>query len=198
MGTDCTAARYKLRQAEILLAHLRALPEQIARDLRRASSAMDHKLLLATYFFGCLGAARSIFYILSESAGRAFKQAETDWRNNALDQASRTFFHRMTNLRDRDVHYGEVNAEALGRMIPIADGSLTVFVNAAPLGTTSEAEYVNPDGSVSRAAGLQGSAGLYIEVDGKKVEAADACARYLDQLCTLIAVLEGAASTGSP
>lgn len=45
-----------------------------------------------------------------------------------------------------------------------------------------EAEYVNPDGSVSRAAGLQGSAGLYIDVDGKQVEAADACARYLDQL----------------
>jgi hypothetical protein len=198
MGTDCAAARYKLRQAEILLAHLRTLPEQIAPELRRASSGMDHKLLLATYFFACLGAARSVFYILSESAGRAFKQAETDWRNNALDQAGRTFFHRMTNLRDRDVHYGEVNAEALRNMIPIADGSLTVFGNAALFGPTPEAEYVNPDGSVSRAAGLQGSAGLYIEVDGKQVEAADACARYLDQLRTLIAALEGAASKGSP
>lgn len=195
MGTDCAAARYKLRQAEILLLHLRTLPEQIARDLRRASSAMDHKLLLATYFFACLGAARSVFYILSESAGRAFRQAEADWRNNALDHAGRTFFHRMTNLRDRDVHYGEVSAEVLGKMIPIADGSLAVFGNVALFGPTPEAEYLNPDGSVSRAAGLQGSAGLYIEVDGKRVEAADACARYLDQLRTLIAALESAAGT---
>ncbi len=198
MAADCTAARYKLRQAEILLAHLRTLPERIARDLRRAAPTMDHKLVLATYFFACLGAARSIFYILSEGAGSAFKQVETDWRNNVLDQMGRTFFHRMTNLRDRDVHYGEVSAEALAKMIPITDGSLTVFGNAALFGPTPEAEYVNPDGSVSRAAGLQGSAGLYIEVDGKRMEAAAACTRYLDQLRTLIAAFERPASTGSP
>jgi hypothetical protein len=59
-------------------------------------------------------------------------------------------------------------------------------------------QYGNPDRQRVARRRLQGSGGLYIEVDGKQVDAADPCARYLDQLRTLIAALEGAASTGSP
>jgi hypothetical protein len=194
MATERAAARYKLKQAEILLAHLRTLPKQIALDLRRASSCMDRELLLATYFLACLGAARSVFYILSHSARLQFKQKESHWRNHALDQAGRTFFHRMTDLRDDDVHYGEVAAEALGTMIPIEDGSMHNFHNAALFGPAAQAEHVNPDGVVVRASGLQGSASLYIEVDGCRVEAATACSRYIEQLRSLIAATEDESS----
>src|SRR5580704_9049948 len=190
MDTEhAAAARYKLRQAEMLLAHLRTLPEKIALDLRRASPLMDHKLLLETYFFACLGAARSVFYILSQQ-GPQFKATESNWRNTALDQSARTFFHRMTDLRDDDVHYGEAAAEALGTMIPIKDDSMRVFHNAALFGPAPQAEHVTPDGSRVRAPGLQSTANLYIEVSGRRVEAAAACARYIEQLRGLIAATE--------
>jgi hypothetical protein len=194
MAIERAAAQYKLKQAEILLAHLRTLPQQIALDLRRASSCMDHELLLATYFFACLGAARSVFYILSNSAGPQFKQRESHWRNHVLDQVGRAFFHRMTILRDGDVHYGEVAAEALGTMIPIEDGSLYNLHNAAIFGPAPQAEHANPDGGVVRASGLQGSAGLYIEVDGRRVEAAAACSRYIEQLISLNSAMEDESS----
>lgn len=194
MAIERAAAQYKLKQAEILLAHLRTLPQQIALDLRRASSCMDHELLLASYFFACLGAARSVFYILSNSAGPQFKQRESHWRNHVLDQVGRAFFHRMTNLRDGDVHYGGAATEALGTMIPIEDGSLQNFHNAALFGPAAQAEHVNPDGGVVRAPGLQGSASLYIEVDGRRVEAAAACSRYIEQLRSLIAATEDESS----
>jgi hypothetical protein len=194
MATERAAARYKLKQAKILLTHLRTLPQQIALDLRRASSCTNHELLLATYFFACLGAARSVFYILSISARPQFKQRESHWRNHVLDQVGRAFFHRMTTLRDGDVHYGEVAAEALGTMIPIEDGSLYNFYNVAHFGHETQVEHVNPDGGVVRASGLKGSTSLYIEVDGRRVEAAAACSRYIEQLRSLIAATEDESS----
>jgi hypothetical protein len=51
---NLAAADKKLRQAELLCAHLRALPGEIARDMRRAIAAMNHQLALETFFSACL------------------------------------------------------------------------------------------------------------------------------------------------
>jgi hypothetical protein len=111
MTIKLAAAENKLRQAELLCAHLRALPKEIARDMRRRSGG-DYQLALETYFSACLNAARSCFFILARTGDRQFKDVSSRWRNSALDQQARARFNSMVNLRDRDVHYGEMGAEA--------------------------------------------------------------------------------------
>ncbi len=54
-------ARYKLRQADVALHHLRHLRTVIAMDQRRANPLIDPDLLLSTGFFSCLGLAKSAF-----------------------------------------------------------------------------------------------------------------------------------------
>ena len=63
-GLNLPAARYKTKQAELLYAHLCTLPAEIAQSLGRARSDQDFKLTLETYFFACLDAARSVYFIL--------------------------------------------------------------------------------------------------------------------------------------
>lgn len=189
-------AKYKLRQAEILLAHLRTVPREIALAQRRASSGLDYQLLLETYFFASLGAARSVYFILFKTGGLKFKDVESDWRNRSLDQTEKTRFNKMLYLRDRDVHFGDVSGEALATMIESDDiDSMYVQHNAAIFGPAALAEHVNPDGSTVRARGLQSSVGLHIDIGDKKYEAATACAHFIQQLRTLIAATEAAAIT---
>jgi hypothetical protein len=68
-------ARYKLRQADIALRHLRHVPTDIAADLRRARPLSDPDLLLTTFFFSCLGLSKSAFYTVMNDHGRRNKDA---------------------------------------------------------------------------------------------------------------------------
>jgi hypothetical protein len=66
-------ARYKLRQADVALHHLHHLRTEIAIDQRRAHPLRDPDLLLSTFFFSCLGLAKSAFYTIMNEHGRSSK-----------------------------------------------------------------------------------------------------------------------------
>jgi hypothetical protein len=187
-------ARYKLRQAELALLHLRQAPGEIAVDLRRARPINDPDLRLDTFFFSCLGLCKSAYYIIENDQGRLYKDAIHSWRMNVLDHKGRTQFNRMMNLRDIDVHQGRSDGKTLATSIPIErnyDDDAWMYQqrpNYAALGISRPVtEHRNPDGStVSSYDGLQSSVGLYIEIAGKTCEASNACERFIAQLSQLI------------
>jgi hypothetical protein len=185
-------ARYKLRQADLLLSHLRGVSEEIALERRRAGSGHDYRLPLDTFFFACLGAAQSVFYIVDKSRAPNFKAAIAKWKRTALDEGGRARFNKMMDLRGRDVHYGEVTGEALAKMIEMKDtGSMYgQHYNAALFGPQPLTEHVNPDGEPVRARALQGSVGLYVDIAGARYEATTVCAHFLDQLRDMIRAAE--------
>ena len=197
MPINLAAANNKLLQAEILCAQLRSLPTDIARDMRRRVGG-DYRLALETYFSACLNAARSCYFVLARTGGQEFKDVSSLWRNNSLDQQARTRFNSMVKLRDRDVHYGEMVAEVLPKMMEVEnDGSLYSFHNSALFGPQAMAEHENPDGTTVRAPALQGTAGLYIEIGGSKIEATTACADFIGQLRSLLQAAEAAEAAKS-
>jgi hypothetical protein len=187
-------ASYKLRQAEVLNQQLRSLDEEIARSQRNAGG-LDHRLLLDTNFLACFGAVQAVYYILYDKAREfepCFQTRIADWRNGALDAEGRAHFNRLMNIRDRDVHFGEVPGEALAKMIPISDqGSFYEYRNPGIFGPNPATEFVNPDDkTVSGRRGLQGSVGLYITIGGKRCEATDACDHFIAYLQGLIQFLQ--------
>jgi hypothetical protein len=187
-------ARYKLRQANIALRYLRHAPTEIAADLRRARPLSDPDLLLSTFFFSCLGLAKSAYYIIKDDQGGRYRDAIHSWRMNVLDDRGRKQFNRMTRLRDNDVHRGISDGKTLAKAIPIErsfeDDSWTYQQrpNYAALGISRPVtEHKNPDGStVSSYDGFQGSISLYIEIAGETCEASNACERFIAQLGQLI------------
>lgn len=186
-----SAALNKLRQAELLSAHLGTIPAEISSSLWRAGSDQHFRLTLETYFFACLSAARSVYFIFLETGGPTAKRISSGWRNNSLDQDGRTRFNAMLNLRDRDVHYGDAEAETLPKMIEFPDnGSMYNRHSAALFGPAPMTEHINPDGSKVSARALRGSIGLYIDMDGRKVEATTACAEFIEQLRSLLHAAE--------
>ena len=72
-----------------------------AADLRRARPLSDPDLLLNTFFFSCLGLAKSAYYIKDDQGGR-YREAIHSWRMNVLDHKGSTQFSRMMGLRDKD------------------------------------------------------------------------------------------------
>jgi hypothetical protein len=190
-------ARYKLRQAEMALAYLRQVPSEIAADLRRARELGHPDLRLDTFFFSCLGLAKSAYYIISDDR---HKDAIHSWRMNVLDIGGRTHFNRMMNLRDIDVHQGRSDGQTLATMIPMErsgtdDGwryqqrpNYAVFGIRPPV-----TEHKNPDGNtVSSYDGLQGTMCLYVSIAGKTCEASNACEQFIAQLTSLIDAVETA------
>ena len=197
MPINLAAADNKLRQAELFCAQLRLLPDEIARDMRRLAGR-DYRLALETYFSACLNAARSCFFILARTGGPQFKDVSSQWRNNALDQLARARFNSMLSLRDRDVHYGELGAEALPKMVGVEDHvNLYSQHNAALLGPQAMTEHRNPDGTTVRAPALQGSVGLYIQIGGSTIEATTACTDFIDQLRALLRAAEASVAMKS-
>jgi hypothetical protein len=193
MPINFQAAHNKLLQADILYIHLRSQPSDIARDMRRRVGG-DYRLGLETYFSACLNAARSCFFILARTGGPPFKDVYSRWRNNILDQKGRAQFNFMVNLRDRDVHFGEMGAEALPKMMELELQDMNPYNqhNTALFGPRSLAEHKNPDGVTVRAAGLQSTYGLYIQMEGSRIDAADACAIFVRQLRSLLETAEAA------
>jgi hypothetical protein len=193
-------AMYKLRQAEMALSCLRQLPTEIAPDLRRARPISDPDLRLDTFFFSCLGLAKSAYYITRDDQGGRYRDAIHSWRMNVLDDKGRTQFNRMMRLRDSDVHQGRSDGKTLATMIPIERSSnddtwmYQQQPNYAALGISRPVtEHKNPDGStVSSYDGLQGSMCLYVEIAGETCEASNACERFIAQLSHLIDAVGGA------
>jgi hypothetical protein len=187
-------ARYKLRQAELALGYLRQVPAEIALDMRRARPVNIPDLRLDTFFFACLGLAKSAYYIIETAQGHRYKDAIHSWRMNMLDHRGRTQFNRMMNLRDIDVLQGKSDGKTLAAMIPLERSTdedawmHQTHSNYAALGISRPVtEHTNPDGStVSSYDGLQGSMSLYIEIAGETCEAANACERFIAQLKQLI------------
>ena len=187
-------ARYKLRQAELALRHLRHIPLEIAADLRRARPISNPDLRLDTFFFSCLGLAKSAYYIIRDDQGGRYGDAMRSWRMNVLNQRGRAQFNRMMRLRNNDVHQGRSDGNALAALIPIERSSDDAFSmhqqqpNYAALGISRPiTEHTNPDGStVSSYDGLQGSMCLYVEIAGETCEAANACERFIAQLNQMI------------
>lgn len=186
-------AKYKLRQAEIALGYLRRVPLEIAADLRRPRPVSDSDPRLDTFFFACLGLAKSAYYIVRDDQGGRNKNAINSWRLNVLDHKGRTQFNRMMRLRDNDVHYGRSDSKALSTLIPIERRGDDAWMyqqqaNYAALGISRPVtEHKNPDGSTVRSYdGLQGSMSLYVQIAGEICDASNACERFITQLNHLI------------
>ena len=195
MPINLAAASNKLRQAELLCAHLQSLPKEIARDMRHGVGR-DYRFALETYFSACLNAARSCFFILTRTGGRQFKGVHSQWRNNSPDEQARARFNSMVYLRDRDVHFGETGAEALPKMMEVDMNEVNIYIhhNAALFGPQPMTEHQNPDGMTVRAPALQGTVGLYIEIGGSRIEATTACVGFIGQLRSLLDAAEAAAA----
>lgn len=176
--------------------YLRHVPTEIAADMRRARSISDPDLRLDTFFFSCLGLAKSAYYIIKDDQGGRYRDAIHSWRMNVLNHKSRTQFNRMMTLRDNDVHRGRSDGKTLPTMIPIerSGDNGWMYQNYAPLGISRPVtEHKNPDGStVSSYEGLQGSMSLYVEIAGEICEASNACERFIAQLSSLIDAVEAA------
>lgn len=194
MPTDFAGADKKLRQAEFFRDHLRHHSTEIARDIHRGGN--EHfKFVLEAYCSASLNAAQSCFYILNKTGGPAFKKLESNWRNNTLDQPTRTRFNAMMNFRGRDVHFGELPGEALPKMIEMRDdwSHSNQYYNPAIFGPRVMTEHTNPDGEIVRAyGGLRGSVGLYFELCGERVEALNACTNFIAKLKSLVELLRAA------
>jgi len=135
MPINIAAANSKLLQAELLCAHLRALPGEIAIAMRRRAEG-DYRLPLEAFFSASLNAARSCFFVLARTGGPQFKHVSSQWRSTALDEQGRARFNSMLALRDRDVHFGEMDAETLPKMMELDMSRTGSYVqhNAALLG----------------------------------------------------------------
>jgi hypothetical protein len=187
-------ARYKLRQADIALGYLRHVPTEIALDQLRARPLSDPDLLLSTFFFSCLGLAKSAFYTIMNEHGRRSKDAIHGWRTNELGELGCRQFNRMMELRDNDVHRGLSDGKTLPKMIPVersSDDDAWMYQqrpNYALLGISRPVtEHENPDGStVSSYDGLQSSMSLYIEIAGETCETSNACERFIALLRQMI------------
>jgi hypothetical protein len=193
-------ARYKLQQARIALGHSRQVPAEIAADMRQARPISDRDIRLDTFFFSCLGLAKSAFYIIEGDQGGRYEDAIHSWRMNVLDHKGRTQFNSMMRMRDIDVHQGRPDGETLATMIPFersTDDDSWMYQqqpNYAGLGISRPVtEHKNPDGStVSSYEGLQGSMCLYVEVAGETCEGSNACERFITQLNQMIDAVEAA------
>ena len=147
-------AKYKLRQAELAFAHLRQVPAEIAADLRQARKISHPDLRLDTFFFSCLGLAKSAYYIIKDDQGSRYRDAIHSWRMNVLNHKGRTQFNRMMKLRDNDVHQGRSDGRILATMMPIErssdDWMNQRHANYAALGISPPVtEHKNPDSEIA-------------------------------------------------
>jgi hypothetical protein len=184
---DIAGAEKKLRQAEFFLAQL----EHAVKDYQahwRGEANSEH---LEFYFSACLTAAQSIYYILDKTGGAKFKKTQHDWRMGLKSDAERHGFNAMVGLRDSDVHFGKTGAKPLQKYIAedrFRNRTTHFMRNNALLGggEVPEVEEVNPDGTKVRGASLLGTVGLYLDRDGRRIEASTVCRELVDQLRSLL------------
>ena len=106
---DIAGAEKKLRQAAFFLGWLEHAP----RDMPRSGGDPEH---LEFYFSACLSAAQSVYYVLEETGGTVFRDAQKRWRGQ-LPEPQRSQFGKMIGLRGKDVHFGSTDAESLPKYV---------------------------------------------------------------------------------
>ncbi len=187
---DIAGAKKKLRQAEFFLGHLEHASRKMVLEPPNPTQPGNREHL-EFYFSATLSAAQSVYYVLDETGGKAFKESERRWRTG-VPEPQRSRFGRMIGLRDKDVHFATSGVEALPKYVSAdfehhgPQYGLQDFYNAAIFGPRPVIEERNPDGTTVRGSVLRGTVGLYIERDGRRVEATTACREFIEQLRSLV------------
>jgi hypothetical protein len=197
-GFDIGGAKKKLLQARFFLEFLQ---QASTAPIRRAGQENETEPM-EFYFSACLSAAQSVYYVLDETGGSAFKSTEKRWRERLKDEDVEdvAWFEHMIGLRDDDVHFAETGAEAQPKYVAedrFRDWSGSPYYpraahNAALFGETPKIQEKNPDGKTVTGSVLRGAVGLYIERQGRRVEATDACQRFIEQLTSLVEAMKAA------
>jgi len=195
---DLAGAEKKLRQAEFFLAHL----DQASKEYQGGSprGGANDAERLEFYFSACLTAAQSAFYVLDKTGGAVFKKTQQKWRNGLKNDSERHRFNKMTRRRDDDVHYAKTEAKPLAKVVeedpirnrPPYSSHSAIFRSAALVGETPEMEFENPDGTKVRGRVFRGAVGLYLDRDGRTVEATTACRQFIDLLRSLLEATKAA------
>jgi hypothetical protein len=181
-GEVIARAEKKLRQADFFARHL---------DNMKQSSLPEHAEF---YLSASMTAARSAFYIVRDHGGRVFSRAQRAWRRGQ-PPADMTFHQCMIDLRDDDVHHGTVEATSLTKLV---DAQMSSSIRTLGFPVEVMAEATNPDGTVVRALALTGVPGLYIDHDGKRIDAVTACRQFTVMLRGLIAEFKRSAAGTTP
>src|SRR5574341_68104 len=168
---DTVSAEKKLRQATFFLEHL----ESASKGLLRYDQDPEH---LEFYFSACLSAAQSIYYVLEETGGAAFQETQQRWRGQ-LPESQRSRFGRMIGLRGSDVHLASTGAKPLPKYVKEDPSRHMSF------GPSAVVEMENPDGTKVSGPVLRGTLGLFIEQQGQRIEATQACQEFIGQLRSL-------------
>jgi hypothetical protein len=102
----------------------------------------------------------------------------------------------MKVLRDNDVHRASTITESLPKYVA-ADFSQhespyyqPPFYNAALFDPGRMIKEQNPDGEEVRGHILRGGIGIYIQQEGKYIDASTACRQFIDQLRSLLGVVK--------
>jgi hypothetical protein len=195
MDDAVARAEKKLRQAEFFVAHLDDLSKQ---PNYRSPADPEH---LEFFFSAALTAAQSVYYVLNHSGRGAFQKIRSKWYKNLNEQ--RSFFDKMKNLRDGDVHHASTDAEPLPRYVeadlsrqaPYYQSSIH---NPALFGERLVIEEQNPDGEKVSAHELGMSIGLYIKQKGKYVAASTACRQFISLLRSLLDAVRNDSQNSAP
>ncbi len=187
MDDAVARAEKKLRQAEFFVGHLEDLSKQ---PHHRSPGDPEH---LEFFFSASLTAAQSVYYVLNHSGRGAFQKVRSKWYKNLNEQ--RSFFDKMKNLRDGDVHHASTDADPLPKYVEAdltrqAPYYQSQFHNAAIFGERPMTEAENPDGEKVSGYVLSGSVGLYIKQKGKYVAASTACRQFIGLLRSLLGAVK--------
>jgi len=175
-------AEKKLRQAKFFLGLL-----------EEASTTRGDVERLEFVYSACLTAAQSAFYVLNATGGETFNRVHQQWRAR-LPAGERSKFNKMVRRRDDDVHHASTDTELLGKAVP---ESRTAYAIVEPLifGEPAVVEWENPDGTKVSGPVLRGAIGLYIEQQGRPVEATTACREFIERLQSLLADVKAGTGT---
>jgi hypothetical protein len=187
---NIAGAERKLRQALFFLGWL----EQAPRDMVREGANPEQ---LEFYFSACLSAAKSVYYVLDGSDRALFRDVQKRWRGQ-LPEPQRSMFGRMMGLRDDDVHVASTGAESLPKYVKEESGlgSQYTYFHRSPLFPSPDFEVENPDGTKISGHIFRGTIGLYLQHQGRRIEAAEACRQFIGQLSSLVDAAKTATQQG--
>ncbi len=180
---NIAGAEKKLRQARFFFCRLEEASKNMP-PLERSPEPLEF------FFSACLSAAKSAYEVLRKTGGTTFRGAQDRWRSQ-LPEPEWARFERMMKLRDRDVHFASTETESLPKYVEDdrsrhrrrRGGFSHSFGSTGP---DALVEMENPDGTKVSGHVLQGTVGLYLKQQGRRVEAATACREFIDHLGSLL------------
>jgi hypothetical protein len=179
----------KLRQAEFFLAQLQDESREVAMQLRKARAGVDMEPS-EFYFSACLGAAKSAYEKLHKIQDPMLKERLQLAKKALPHDPSVVPLEKMGELRDDDVHHGGIDATALPKLAEdnsMRDAPEDFFAHNPNLfGQAPVTEHENPDGTRVAATALLGSMGLYLDHEGRHIEATTVCRDLIQQLHWLV------------